>query len=98
MEGPAEVLAGLAAFFDGDAGGLFCKRAVDPAAQLLMLGSLDVPLSPAQAAAGDGPAADGTLAVEEVHAALRTMPKGKCPGRDGLPYEWYLAFWDKGVG
>ena len=88
MEGPAEVLAGLASFFDGDAGGLFCKRAVDPAAQLLMLGSLDVPLSPAQAAAGDGPAADGTLAVEEVHAALRTMPKGKCPGRDGLPYEW----------
>jgi hypothetical protein len=30
---PAEVLQGLAAFFDGDAGGLFCQREVDLAAQ-----------------------------------------------------------------
>ena len=95
---PAEVLQGLAAFFDGDAGGLFCQREVDLAAQQVLLDSVDVTLSPVQAAAGDGPAADGSFAADELLAALRTMPGGKCPGRDGLPYEWYAAFWSHGVG
>ena len=98
VHSPAQVLQGLAAFFDGDVGGLFCMRAVDPAAQQVLLDSVDVQLSPAQAAVGEGPTGDGTLTAEEVFAALQTMKGGRCPGLDGLPYEWYAAFWSDGVG
>jgi hypothetical protein len=31
--------------------------------------------------------------VEELEAALRRLPRGKAPGTDGLPYEFYNALW-----
>ena len=37
---------------------------------------------------------EGPLSVEEVHKALLGMARGKSPGSDGLPAEFYLARWD----
>ena len=34
------------------------------------------------------------LTVSEVHAALVDMARGKSPGSDGLPMEFYVTFWD----
>ena len=42
---------------------------------------------------GVGTEPDGRLTEEEVGAALRTMPTDTSPGLDGLPYEFYTAFW-----
>lgn len=33
------------------------------------------------------------MTLEEIHAALRSMDGGKAPGIDGLPSEFYRAFW-----
>ena len=41
----------------------------------------------------EGPNADGSLTAKELQTALRTMQRGKSPGMDGLPYEFYLTFW-----
>jgi hypothetical protein len=35
----------------------------------------------------------GDITVEELEAALRRLPRGKAPGTDGLPYEFYTALW-----
>jgi len=40
-----------------------------------------------------GSTADGRLTQEEAAAALRSLPRGKSPGTDGLTYEVYSAFW-----
>ena len=37
---------------------------------------------------------DGRLSIAEVFVALKGMSKGKAPGSDGLPPEFYLALWD----
>ena len=37
---------------------------------------------------------EGHLTTDEVHEALLGMAKRKSPGTDGLPAEFYLAFWD----
>ena len=37
---------------------------------------------------------EGYLSVDEVRLALEGMARGKSPGSDGLPMEFYLAFWD----
>ena len=37
---------------------------------------------------------EGYLTVSEVKTALEGMAKGKSPGLDGLPAEFYLVFWD----
>ena len=36
---------------------------------------------------------DGSITIEEAAAALASLPKGKAPGSDGLPYEFYQTFW-----
>ena len=59
-----------------------------------MLDYVDKRLSPDQAASAEGASADGALTKEELLAALKTTLKGKSPGLDGLPYEFYLTFWD----
>lgn len=41
---------------------------------------------------GEVPVCEGHLSVGEVHQALLGMAKGKSPGSDGLPAEFYLAF------
>ena len=52
--------------------------------------------APTQAPPGPPPHVLGSQASscsEELEAALKRMPRGKSPGDDGLPYEFYTAFW-----
>ena len=37
---------------------------------------------------------EGYLSVDEVRLALDGMTRGKSPGSDGLPMEFYVTFWD----
>ena len=37
---------------------------------------------------------EGHLSVSKVHAALLGMARGKSPGSDGFPMEFYVTFWD----
>lgn len=37
---------------------------------------------------------DATIQDEEIFAALRSMPKGKTSGQDGIPTEFYLTFYN----
>ena len=48
-----------------------------------------VPTLPAVASSS----CDGPLTEAEVLAAVRSMARGKAPGLDGLPLEFYLSFW-----
>ena len=34
------------------------------------------------------------MSVDECFAALKGMARGKAPGLNGLPMEFYLKFWD----
>jgi len=84
----------LADFFDGrQAGGLFHPAQVDAGAQASLLADIDCTLDAAGQAACLGPQADGRLTLGCMQAALAASPKGKKPGCDGLPYEFYSAFW-----
>ena len=53
-------------------------------------------LSSVQSSLGEEEAAtcEGLLSLEEIHIALKGMAHRKTPGSDGLPMEFYLAFWD----
>ena len=86
----------LADFFDGSLpSGLFHPAAVDRAAQDLLLQAVDASLEADGQDACTGPCADGRLTKECLKAALKVTPRGKRPGCDGLPYEFYQAFWDR---
>ena len=37
----------------------------------------------------------GELTEEELSAVCQRLPRGKAPGDDGLPYEFYVAFWQQ---
>ena len=67
---------------------LFTAIPVDPQAQDSMLSRLEGHLSEAEAASCEGP-----LKPDEALVALKGMSRGKAPGYDGLPMEFYLAFW-----
>ncbi|KAJ8398696.1 hypothetical protein AAFF_G00418930 [Aldrovandia affinis] len=43
---------------------------------------------------GDGGSLEADLNPEDVTDALHSFKKGKAPGLDGLPLEFYLTFWD----
>ena len=68
---------------------LFTACPVDLGVQSDLLDHLSLSLSPDEAALCDGP-----ISPNEAHAALLGMAKGKSPGSDGLPMEFYVAFWD----
>lgn len=88
----AEVVAD---FFDGDqTNGLFAPAATDARAQGEMLNHIDKKLSAEDAASCEGPTPDGSLTADELKRALKTMQRGKSPGMDGIPYEFYLTFWN----
>ena len=42
----------------------------------------------------DSEACEGLLSQGECFAALQGMARGKAPGCDGHPMEFYLKFWD----
>lgn len=85
----------LADFFDGEQqGGLFRPATVDTAAQDMLLGAVGRRISEEGRQACLGPMTDGSITAECAKAALQSMPIGKRPGSDGLPYEFYTRFWD----
>ena len=93
--GGATAGAAIAArYFDGDApAGLFAPPATDAAAQREVLAALDKTLPAGARHAAEGPERDGRMTAAELRAALQTLPRGKAPGLDGLPYEFYGTFW-----
>ena len=68
---------------------LFTACPVDLGVQSDLLDHLSLSLSPDEAAL-----CDGAALPNEAHDALPGMAKGKFPGSDGLPKEFYVAFWD----
>lgn len=87
--------ADLAAdYFDADAPeGLFKQPQTAAAAQTTMLNHIDKQLSTSDAAAAEGPSADGGITEAELLTALRSFKPGTAPGHDGIPYEFYTTFW-----
>ena len=68
---------------------LFTACDTDMVVQAALLNQLSSSLSPAQAGS-----CEGHITVEEASLALSGMAKSKLPGSDGLPAEFYLAFWE----
>ena len=86
----------LADFFDGaQEGGLFHPAAVSGEAQQQLLAAVDAALGEEAQHACAGPVADGRLTAPCVQAALKSSPRGRAPGEDGLPYEFYTVFWEE---
>ena len=81
--------------FAGEDRGLFRHRPSDPHAAHAMHAAMTRRLSPAWAAECEGPLRSGTMTGQELRAALRQCARGKAPGLDGLPYEFYAAFWPR---
>ena len=68
--------------------GLFAVRETSAEAQTAILASLDSRLTTDLTAVCDSP-----LTLRDLSEALSKLPRGKHPGSDGLPYEFYQAFW-----
>ena len=67
---------------------LFTAEATDPAIANSLLSNVSSTLPSTQADLCDGP-----LSFDECFAALNGMARGKSPGSDGLPMEFYVKFW-----
>jgi hypothetical protein len=72
--------------------GLFSAADVDIAAQDVLLAATSQRLGEGPALAADGPDGDSCLTMACLQEAVRSAPRGKRPGSDGLPYEFYSAF------
>ena len=68
---------------------LFTKEPVDLQIQSAMLDNLRLVLPPDEV-----PTCEGLLSREETFSALQGMARGKSPGSDDLPVEFYWTFWD----
>ena len=83
------------AFYSGASPqGLFCPQPADAAAQAALLAAVDQFLSPTGARNSLGPEESGTVTGGEVRGLFSKLPRGVSPGLDGLPYEFYIHFWD----
>lgn len=88
--GRCDAADAIAAFYSSDSpDGLFRPGDADAPTQRRMLEAVDSRL-PADLAS----TCEGVFSADELRAALATMPRGKSPGSDGLPYELYTALWD----
>jgi hypothetical protein len=68
---------------------LFTAAVLSPSDQDFFLESLDSTLSDREAAL-----CEGVVTNAECLTALKGFGRNKSPGIDGLPYEFYLRFWD----
>ena len=73
--------------------GLFAAHPVSEAAQAELLQAEDMFLAPEATAAAEGANGDGSMPATELEPSLRSLPRGKAPGMDGIPYEFYQRFW-----
>ncbi len=79
-------------FFSADSlTGMF-KQPTDLSAQQSLLSSLDrqLPSEAQQACKGT----EQGITLDELQAALKLSARGKKPGSDGLPYEFFSQFWE----
>ena len=67
---------------------LFTAEATDPVIANSLLSNVSSTLPSTQADLCDGP-----LSSDECFLALNGMARGKSPGSDGLPMEFYVKFW-----
>ena len=81
---PFDILGVWRHYYDN----LFTAQACDRQAQDDMLAKLSRRLSSAER-----DACEGVLTEEECLHALQGMPRGKTPGSDGFPMEFFLTFW-----
>lgn len=82
----------ITTFFSADSPtGMFKQLTTDMSAQHTLLSSLDRQL-PAEAQQACEGAEEG-VTLEELHSALKASARGKKPGSDGLPYEFFSQFW-----
>ncbi|CAL5222084.1 g4391 [Coccomyxa viridis] len=75
--------------------GLFAPPQTSLDAQDALLAAVNRHLTPAQQQQGEGAAGDGSISLEVLSQALGFLPRGKAPGFDGLPYEFYQRFWEQ---
>ena len=69
---------------------MFAKDpAIDMQIQTAIIDDLELPLTD-----HDRDACEGILTTDELFIALKSLQTGKAPSSDGLPTEFYLAFWD----
>lgn len=68
---------------------LFTACNTDPLVQNSLLDQLSLTLPPGLAGL-----CEGNISVSEAASSLKGMARSKSPGSDGLPAEFYLAFWD----
>lgn len=93
-EGVRQAGHALADFYDGDLpGGLFYPAATDAQVQARLLGAVQHGMDHDGQQHCVGPSPDGRLTQDCLRQALKAAPLGKTPGCDGLPYEFYQAFW-----
>ena len=101
MPGVYDALEIGVAHFAGDSPeGLFRPKAgIDMEARSRVLGRITKKLTPGQAAACEIPVL-GTcprpswVSEPELLAALKRCSRGRAPGLDGLPYEFYVVMWE----
>ena len=74
--------------------GVFAAKTTSQEAQNLLLASLPRRLNPSESNCCEGPDGSGTFSEYELYCALTSSSKGKAPGVDGLPAEFYMKFWD----
>ena len=82
---PLALCASLRSFYSC----LFTASPTDPLIQSSLLRNLTATLPRDQASH-----CEGSLTSSEVLKSLKGMARGKAPGLDGLPMEFYLKFWD----
>ena len=82
-------LDGMSTVLSGFYSSLFSASQCDRNARETLLSFVSSSLPPDRAQS-----CEGLLSVEECFVALKGMARGKAPGVDGLPMEFYLKFWD----
>ena len=68
---------------------LFAKDALDLQVQASLIDDLEFSLT-----ASECDSCEGEFSSEELFSALNSLQTGKSPGSDGLPTEFYIAFWE----
>ncbi len=80
-------------FFSADSPtGMFKQLPTDLSAQQSLLSSLDKQLPSEAQQACEG--TEQGIMLDELQAALKLSARGKKPGSDGLPYEFFSQFWE----
>ncbi len=80
-------------FFSADSPtGMFKQLPTDLSAQQSLLSSLDKQLPSEAQQACEG--TEQGITLDELQAALKLSARGKKPGSDGLPYEFFSQFWE----